>query len=89
MKDMAPVSYTTRVAPLPEDRKEESNESRENVEMRNRENEERVRRRVFKIYEDEKLPFPTLIKQDGEKKAAKEKVIYDLKEAIHLLKVCV
>ncbi|KAL1821372.1 hypothetical protein ACET3Z_016241 [Daucus carota] len=86
VKDMAPVSYQTRVAPLPEDRKEESNESRENVEMRNRENEERVRRRVFRIYEEEKLPFPTLIKQDVEKKAAKEKVIYDLKEAIHLLK---
>ncbi|KAL8131871.1 hypothetical protein AgCh_007687 [Apium graveolens] len=85
VKDMAStVSYPSRVAPLPEDRKYESNESEENLEMRKRESEERVRKRVFRIYE-EKLPFPTLIKQEGEK-MMKEKVVYDLKEAIHLLK---
>lgn len=89
VKDIAStVSYPSRVAPLPEDRKYESYESEESLEMRKRASEERVRKRVFKIYEDEKLPFPTLIKQEGEK-TTKEKVVYDLKEAIHLLKVCV
>lgn len=83
------MSYPTRVAPLPEDRVEaplvtgEENSELER-ERKRIEADKRVRTRVFRVVEEEKLPYPTLIKVDQGKK--KEKVVYDLKEAIQLLK---
>lgn len=103
MKDsptiLSPVSYPTKVAPLPEDRvavdgeemvKEEGEkgDDKEGNEQLERERsrieaDNRLFRRVLKV-EEEKLPFPTLIKVENMKK---EKVVYDLKEAIQLVKV--
>lgn len=94
MKDapiISPVSYPARVAPLPEDRvateevkeddgrNEELERERWRIEAENR----NMMRRVLRV-EEEKVPFPTLIKTDDSKKG---KVVYDLKEAIQLVKV--
>ncbi|XP_060201311.1 uncharacterized protein LOC132629910 [Lycium barbarum] len=91
---IAPVSYPTRVAPLPEDRPEEEGEGR--VEVKGDEEMERERRRIeaqkraamrrVLNVEEEMVPFPTLVnvKSDDEKK--KKKPVYDLKEAIRLVK---
>ncbi|KAM7503321.1 hypothetical protein LguiB_002225 [Lonicera macranthoides] len=95
---LSPVSYPTKVAPLPEDRvaadgeemvKEEGEkgDDKEGNEQLERERsrieaDNRLFRRVLKV-EEEKLPFPTLIKVENTKK---EKVVYDLKEAIQLVK---
>ncbi|XP_077251112.1 ribosomal protein L1p/L10e family [Tasmannia lanceolata] len=90
---ISPVSYPTRVAPLPEDRvsveeapKEElkEEERKENVQMEQekRRIETNVRlRRVLRV-EEEEVPFPMLIK--AEKK--KEKVVMDLLDAIKEVK---
>ncbi|KZV46398.1 hypothetical protein F511_23239 [Dorcoceras hygrometricum] len=102
MKDapvIAPVAYPSRVAPLPEDRiKVEERESGVGAEELERErrriNDERwnaMRRTGVlrnRVAEEENLPFPKLIKveksdADGKKKG---KVIYDLKDAIQLIK---
>lgn len=99
MKDsptiLSPVSYPTGVAPLPEDRmaaegeetvkKGEDKEGNEQLERERSsiEADNRLIRRVLRV-EEEKLPFPTLIKVENTKK---EKVVYDLKEAIQLVKV--
>lgn len=78
--------HGARVAPLPEDRAEEAGideemeRERRGIEMSKR----RLSRLGFRgAEEDEKLPFPTLIKQVENKK---EKVIYDLQEAIRQVK---
>lgn len=90
-QSVAPVAYPTRVAPLPEYRPvEERREPRENnVELERErqriEADQMARTRLYRVVEEEKLPFPTLIKAEQGKK--KEKVVYDLKEAIQLLKV--
>ncbi|XAR49535.1 hypothetical protein NMG60_11032772 [Bertholletia excelsa] len=103
MKDMSkisPVSYPTRVAPLPEDNVAAASadgEGKEEVAKGGEESKdgdwqfERERKRLeadklmtrwrSKV-EEEKVPFPTLIKLDKKK----EKVVYDLKEAIRLVK---
>lgn len=85
---IVPISYPTRVAPLPEDRvvtKEVGDEHR-NEEL------ERERSRIeagnlninrMLVVEEEKVPFPTLIKLEN----SKGNVAYDLKEAIQLVKV--
>ncbi|XP_016454220.1 uncharacterized protein LOC107778475 [Nicotiana tabacum] len=88
---ITPVSYPTRVAPLPEDRVEEDG----GVEAKGDEELERERRRIeaqkraamrrVLNVEEEMVPFPTLVnaKSDDEKK---KKAVYDLKEAIRLVK---
>lgn len=89
---ISPVTYPTRVAPLPEDRlageervKEEVEQGNEQLERERRtiEADNRLIRRIHRV-EEEKLPYPTLIKVEQTKK---EKVVYDLKEAIQLVKV--
>lgn len=95
MKDapkIAPVSYPTRVAPLPEDLPEEE---KGKVEAVGDEEMERERRRIeaqkrmaisrVMNVEEERVSFPTLIKAKSDEK--KKKAVYDLKEAIRLLKV--
>ncbi|CAA2971641.1 50S ribosomal protein L1 [Olea europaea subsp. europaea] len=96
---ISPVSYPSRVAPLPEDRvkaEEEGskNESDELETERRRIDDERwnammTRRRVLgEEQEDDDVAFPTLIKveNDDSKSKKKRKVIYDLKEAIRAVK---
>ncbi|EPS72864.1 hypothetical protein M569_01894, partial [Genlisea aurea] len=95
---ITPVSYASRVAPLPQDieqaREDEKDEKNEELE-RERSRIESDRRRVvvrygkFKEEEDENLPLPSLIKleiSDQKTKKKASKVVYDLKEAIHLVK---
>ncbi|XP_047337911.1 50S ribosomal protein L1 [Impatiens glandulifera] len=94
MKDIpkiTPVSYASKVAPLPEDREADSKEGEtgevdEQLERERRRIEvsSQVRRRLVRV-EDNTVPFPTLIKQV----TVKEKTIttiHDLQEAIKLLK---
>ncbi|KAJ6680323.1 54S RIBOSOMAL PROTEIN L1 MITOCHONDRIAL [Salix purpurea] len=84
---ITPVSYATRVAPLPEDRIQ--GRDTQNVDMER----ERMRiegrgnlgRRVFKVVEEERkvaLPFPRLIKPVKKEK----KPLFDLNEAIKQVK---
>lgn len=96
---VAPVSYASRVAPLPEDRADAA----EDLEKGSMDEElERERRRMQRDMrtgrlrygrveeEEETLPFPKPIKvEEGsvENSKKKEKVVYDLKEAIRLAKV--
>ncbi|KAJ4788948.1 50S ribosomal protein L1 [Rhynchospora pubera] len=96
MKDapvITPVSYAAKVAPLPEDRVEERQEEIEekerqeaqeqlNREARRMEPDFRMRRHIFGIQEEEKIPYPTLIRV--EKKP--QKVAVDLMEAIRQVK---
>lgn len=87
------MSYQARVAPLPEDRpasgarQDEAERMKWNeqleAERRRVEADNRVLRRPFRVDFEPKVPFPTLIKRDQNKK---EKVIHDLKEAIQLVK---
>ncbi|KAL3631543.1 hypothetical protein CASFOL_024527 [Castilleja foliolosa] len=97
MKDaplVTPVSYPTRVAPLPEDRTElgeDEKADRDEGLERERGKIEELRRRGVLAYgkqqeeeEDVNLPFPKLIKVDQNNK--KGKAIYDLREAIQLAK---
>ncbi|KAL6561521.1 hypothetical protein OROMI_017122 [Orobanche minor] len=97
MKDapvISPVSYPSRVAPLPEDRmkvgEEEKADKNEGLERERRKVEE-YRRRGGLAYEkqEESLPFPTLIKVENtnQNNRKKGKMNYDLKEAIQLAKV--
>ncbi|KAK2986583.1 hypothetical protein RJ640_002924 [Escallonia rubra] len=99
MKDLPSVSYNTKVAPLPEDivadnvgvkseGKEEGLGDDVELERERRRIEadkNRAMRRMPRALEEESLnvPFPTLIKLD--KKG--DEVVYDLKEAIRLVKV--
>ncbi|KAL6536952.1 hypothetical protein OROHE_012536 [Orobanche hederae] len=96
MKDapvISPVSYPSRVAPLPEDRmnvgEEEKADKNEGLERERRKVEE-YRRRGVLAYEkqEESLPFPTLIKVENtdQNNKKKGKMNYDLKEAIQLAK---
>uniref|UniRef100_A0A5B6ZBW6 Uncharacterized protein n=1 Tax=Davidia involucrata TaxID=16924 RepID=A0A5B6ZBW6_DAVIN len=97
---ISPVSYPAKVAPLPEDRVAAS-AGEETAKEQDAKGEDRRKRdgqldregrrieagnqtiwKVLKV-EGEKVPFPTLIKVESKKK---EKVIYDLKEAIRLVK---
>ncbi|KAK6117823.1 hypothetical protein DH2020_048450 [Rehmannia glutinosa] len=99
MKDapvISPVSYPSRVAPLPEDRmkvgEEEKGDRNAGLEMERRKIEEYRRRGVLaygKVEEEESLPFPKLVKVENTDQNSKKKgkVIYDLKEAIQLVKV--
>ncbi|XP_071907150.1 uncharacterized protein [Coffea arabica] len=83
---ISPVSYQARVAPLPEDRvaaeevkeDDELETERRRIEAEN----QNMMRRVLRVQE-EKVPFPTLIRTDDSKKG---KVVYDLKDAIQLVK---
>ncbi|KNA07532.1 hypothetical protein SOVF_170960 [Spinacia oleracea] len=82
---ITPVSYSKKVAPLPEDRVVTEEERAELwTETRKIEANNRAVRRVFKVVEEEKeVPFPTLIKvekKDGDRK------VFDLLEAIHQVK---
>ncbi|XP_057954634.1 large ribosomal subunit protein uL1c isoform X2 [Malania oleifera] len=87
---ISPVSYPARVAPLPDDRvavsaeEEAPKEEDERLvrERRRIDAAERIRKRVFTV-EEETVPFPTLIKVE---KKEKQKVIYDLQEAIRQVK---
>ncbi|GFZ12727.1 hypothetical protein Acr_23g0011120 [Actinidia rufa] len=95
---ISPVSYPSRVAPLPEDRsavavveegeakeeekKKEMDDQLERETRRIRDDNRRIRWSGLRV-EEERLPFPTLIKQEQKKK----KVVYDLHEAIRLIKV--
>lgn len=97
MKDtpsIAPVSYPSRVAPLPEDRVSGSGEGEEGVETGQMEEERKRieaekqwRRRVFRVAEEDKVtaPFPMLMKV--EKKEQKE--VLDLMNAIRQVKASV
>ncbi|GER29097.1 50S ribosomal protein L1 [Striga asiatica] len=99
MKDapmITPVSYPTRVAPLPEYTKrgeEGTADGNEGLE-RERKKIEEFRRHGVSAYarleeEDVALPFPKPIKEENTDRNSKKKgkVIYDLKEAIQLVKV--
>ncbi|XP_021747278.1 uncharacterized protein LOC110713121 [Chenopodium quinoa] len=82
---ITPVSYSKRVAPLPEDRVAVEEETVElQTESKTIEANNRAVRRVFRVVEEEKeVPFPTLIKvekKDGERK------VFDLQEAIRQVK---
>uniref|UniRef100_A0A7N0UUX2 CL1 n=1 Tax=Kalanchoe fedtschenkoi TaxID=63787 RepID=A0A7N0UUX2_KALFE len=91
MPSVAPVAYPSRVAPLPEDKpvvdtaeggkKEELDLERRKIDQnRNR----AMRTFAFKAEEElERVPFPTLIKVEKKKKV---KEVYDLDEAIKLVK---
>lgn len=97
MKDapsISPVSYASRVAPLPEDKASAPREGegvRESEvlekETKQIDAEIRMRRRVFQVVEDDKAaaPFPTLIKVEKKER----KPILDLTEAILQVKVSV
>lgn len=89
MKDtpiISPVSYAARVAPLPEDRvateevkaDDELERERRRIEAENL----NMKRRGLRV-EEGKVPFPTLIGTEDSKKG---KVVYDLKDAIQLVK---
>jgi ribosomal protein L1 len=90
----SPISYPKRVAPLPEytktldatigdAAKEEAQPENEQLdrETRRMEADRTLFRRGPRV-EDEKIPFPTLIKTTNTKK---DKAVYDLKEAIQLI----
>ena len=97
MKDtptIAPVSYPSRVAPLPEDRVSASGGGEEGVESEQMEEERKKieaekmwRRRVFRVAEEDKVtaPFPMVIKVDKKE----PKVVLDLMDAIRQVKVSV
>ncbi|KAG9153011.1 hypothetical protein Leryth_024833 [Lithospermum erythrorhizon] len=88
MPGIAPVAYPSRVAPLPDDKPrggegdEELERERRRIENENRG--QREMRRVLRDKVDDKVPFPTLIKVDNDSK--KKKVVYDLKDALQLVK---
>lgn len=96
MKDVpnvSPISYPSRVAPLPEDRvaveggaekeKKEVDEELVKEERRIQEDSRRISRwGGLRRLEEERVAFPTIIKQEQKNK----KVIYDLQEAIQLVK---
>lgn len=99
MKDIpkiAPVSYASKVAPLPEDREVDSlnkeGKTGEGLEVDEQLERERrrievssqVRRRLVRV-EENNVPFPTLIKQENAK-AKTATTIHDLQEAIKLVK---
>ncbi|CAA0808765.1 Ribosomal protein L1p/L10e family [Striga hermonthica] len=98
MKDapmITPVSYPTRVAPLPEytKRGEEGTAGWNEGLERERKKIEEFRQHGASAYlrleeEDVALPFPKLIKEENTDRNSKKKgkVIYDLKEAIQLAK---
>ncbi|KAI9176548.1 hypothetical protein LWI28_004125 [Acer negundo] len=87
---ITPVSYPTRVAPLPEDRaagegekeSEETERERRKIESENR----LSSRRVFRHAEEEKMvvPFPLLIKAESKKKESNP--VLDLMDAIKQVK---
>lgn len=94
MKDtpkIAPISYPTRVAPLPEDLPEEEKGKMEGMgdemerERRRIEAQKRAAMRRVMNAEEEMISFPTLINVKSDEK--KKKAVYDLKEAIRLVKV--
>ncbi|XP_051135060.1 uncharacterized protein LOC127254164 [Andrographis paniculata] len=100
MKDapsISPVSYAARTAPLPEapvpasEKEEEKGDGNAELE-RERRNIDEYRRRVVHRFADEEedraLPFPKLIKVENNDESSKKKskAIYDLKEAIKLVK---
>lgn len=96
--NISPVSYPSRVAPLPKDRvgtEEGKEDDGRNVGQEGNDELERERWRIdaenrnmmmraFNIQE-EKVPFRTLIRTEQARK--KEKLVYDLKEAIRFIKV--
>ncbi|KAH7844070.1 hypothetical protein Vadar_023883 [Vaccinium darrowii] len=91
--NVSPISYPSRVAPLPEDRvaveggaekeKKEVDEELVKEERRIQEDSRRISRwGGLRRLEEERVAFPTIIKQEQKNK----KVIYDLQEAIQLVK---
>ncbi|CAA2983693.1 50S ribosomal L1, chloroplastic [Olea europaea subsp. europaea] len=96
---ISPVSYPSRVAPLPEDRvkvEEDGIKSESDALERERRriddekwNVMMARRRVLgEEHEEDNVAFPTLIKVNNDDKSSKKKrkVIYDLKEAVRSIK---
>ncbi|GMJ11435.1 hypothetical protein like AT2G42710 [Hibiscus trionum] len=90
VSDISPVSYPSRVAPLPEDRSERVGEVRdaESEEMtretRRIQAESRVWRKPFRMTaEEEKLPFPSLITPEKKKE---KRAVLDLMDAIREVK---
>lgn len=93
---ISPVSYPSRVAPLPEDRvkvgEEDKRDRNEELERERRRIEEDRRRGVLRYRKEdeveENLPFPRVIKVENADQNSKKKgkMIYDLKEAIRLVK---
>lgn len=87
---IAPISYPTRVAPLPEDLPEEEKGKMEGMgdemerERRRIEAQKRAAMRRVMNAEEEMISFPTLINVKSDEK--KKKAVYDLKEAIRLVK---
>ncbi|PON39257.1 Ribosomal protein [Parasponia andersonii] len=90
---ITPVSYPSRAAPLPEDKVSVSGENAERPaseseelqrEKQQIEAENRMRRRVFRVVEEEKVvaPFPMLIKVEKKER----KPVLDLMEAIRQVK---
>ncbi|KAL9240213.1 hypothetical protein vseg_014458 [Gypsophila vaccaria] len=93
MKDVSPVSYSKKVAPLPEDRaasEEVGGGGELEGERRRIDNNTRAIRRVFRVSERneaasaEDVPFPTLIKVDKDK--SRERPVFDLQDAIRRVK---
>ncbi|KAM0032577.1 putative ribosomal protein L1 [Helianthus debilis subsp. tardiflorus] len=88
VKDFNPSSAVNRVAPLPEDKSQEdverANEEME-AERRRIEADNRVMRRVFRVEEQQTVPFPTLLKAE-QRQSTNQKVVHDLKEAVQLVK---
>lgn len=92
---VSPISYPSRVAPLPEDRvraEEERGGRNEELQRESRRIQEDRWRGVLRHgvkEEEEKLPFPKLIKVENTDQNNKKnvKAVYDLKEAIRLVKV--
>ncbi|XP_039117485.1 LOW QUALITY PROTEIN: 50S ribosomal protein L1-like [Dioscorea cayenensis subsp. rotundata] len=81
---ISPVSYPTKVAPLPEDRTSEATEGGDDAlkrEAREIESNERVKS-YFRVQAEEVIPFPTLIKQEKRP----QKLPMDLGEAIREMK---
>ncbi|OVA00114.1 Ribosomal protein L1 [Macleaya cordata] len=88
---ISPVSYPTKVAPLPEDRvsapaeeeKKEGRKENDQLEQERRRIETDYQiRRALKVEEEKNVPFPTLIKVEKNK----QKAILDLQEAIREVK---
>ncbi|KAL1562790.1 50S ribosomal protein L1 [Salvia divinorum] len=100
MKDgptISTVSYAARVAPLPEDRENVREEEKggrfEEMEVERRRIDEFRRRGGLRyggmeVREEVNLPFPQLIRVENADKKAEEKskAVYDVKEAIRLVK---
>ncbi|KAL7602054.1 hypothetical protein Lser_V15G21001 [Lactuca serriola] len=92
LNSLPSVSYPKRVAPLPEDKMQDDagevetkNKEMEAERMKIESDNRGVMRRVFRV-EEQKVPFPSLIKVDQSQITKGQKVVHDLKEAVQLVK---